>query len=164
MGPVLGGAPFSLLSSAKVRILSQLCNTLLYVFQHIFLCFTAYFRAFPCGAASRPGDRGREGGSPLSAFVYLAPSRLFRTSTFFKLTKFSNSLYNCARLSLSSLSFLPLLALTSPTPCPISVRKKAALLPPFLISPSSPPPVLIWSACWLQRVKVLPPRTEPRHR
>ena len=119
MGLAVGVAPFPLVSSAKVGILLQLCNTFVYVFQHIFLCCTAYFRAFPCGAASRPEGGRIEIGSHLSAFAYLAPARLFRTSTFFKLTLFSNSLLNCARLSHSSPSLRPLLALTSPYPRPI---------------------------------------------
>lgn len=160
-GACRGGGPFPPCFWCKI-------SHFVAIMQHFVICFSACFFMFysifsglsfvdlhqisaaSCphgrGAASRPEGGRREGGSPLSAFVCLASSGLLRTSTFFQLTKFSNSLLSSARLSHSPPSLRPLPALSPPSPRPLPARKKAALLPPLIISPNSPPLVKVWSA------------------
>lgn len=93
-----------------------------YVVQHIFgpsFCRSPGPR-FPHGrgAASRPEGGRREGGSPLSAFVYLAPAKVYGDFNFFQ----TDCIF---KLPVQLRQPLPLHALTSPSP-----RTLSALSPP----------------------------------
>ena len=138
--------------------------------QHFCICFSAYFfmlYSIFSGLSLWRGKppRGREDRDWLASFgVCLSRTRkivpnfnFFQTNAFFQLP--AQLRPPLPLLALTSPSPRPHFALTSPSPRPhfalspphphpLSARKKAALLPPFLISQGSPPPVLIWSACW----------------